>query len=109
MGYTQARTVSQVFQADLFAHVCVHDCDWKGYSQDSDGEAGNWSLFSWEAYKQFRTNTPGFQDLAALQAGSMPLRVQRSGSSGRRIRRMASMSPGTFFRLWAFPRGAEGC
>ena len=54
-----------------------HCCDWGGYSQDSDGEPGNWSLFSWEAYKQFRANTPGFQDLAALQAGSMPLAVQR--------------------------------
>ncbi len=58
-----------------------HCCDWGGYSQDSDGEAGNWSLFSWEAYKLFRANTPGFQDLAALQAGNMPLGVQRSGSS----------------------------
>jgi hypothetical protein len=45
-----------------------HCCDWGGYSQDSDGESGNWSLFSWEAYKLFRANTPGFQDLAALQA-----------------------------------------
>ena len=26
-----------------------------------------------------------------------------------RIQRMASMFPGTFFRPWAFPRGAEGC
>ncbi|MGB6689057.1 MAG: ABC transporter permease [Terracidiphilus sp.] len=58
-----------------------HCCDWGGYSQDSDDEAGNWSLFSWEAYKLFRANTPGFQDLAALQAGNMPLGVQRSGSS----------------------------
>src|SRR5260370_39395559 len=49
-----------------------HCCDWGGYSQDSDGEAGNWSLFSWEAHKQFRANTPGVHDLAALQAGNMP-------------------------------------
>src|SRR6202008_68023 len=59
-----------------------HCCDWAGYSQDSDGEAGSWSLFSWEAYRQFRANTPGFQDLAALQAGNMPLVVQRSSPSG---------------------------
>ena len=58
-----------------------HCCDWAGYSQDSDGEAGNWSLFSWDAYKLFRANTPGFQDLAALQAGNMPL-GGASGSSG---------------------------
>jgi len=55
-----------------------HCCDWTGYSQDSDDEPGNWTLFSWEAYRQFRANTPGFQDLAALQAGNMPLGVRRA-------------------------------
>ena len=59
-----------------------HCCDWGGYSQDSDSVTGNWSLFSWEAYKIFRANTPGFQDLAALQAGNMPLAVRRAGASG---------------------------
>jgi putative ABC transport system permease protein len=73
-------------------------CDWKGYSQDSDGEAGNWSLFSWEAYKLFRANTPGFQDLAALQAGSMPLRVQRSGSAGPPDTANGQYVSGNFFQ-----------
>src|SRR5258708_31053401 len=59
-----------------------HCCDWGGYSQDSDGEAGNWSLFSWEAYKQFRANTLGFQDLAALQAGNNPLGMQPPHPTG---------------------------
>jgi macrolide transport system ATP-binding/permease protein len=86
-----------------------HCCDWAGYSQDSDGEPGNWSLFPWEAYKLFRANTTGFQDLAALQAGNMPLAVRAPAHRDRRIRRMASMSPETFSRLWVYPRGAEGC
>ena len=75
-----------------------HCCDWAGYSQDSDGEAGNWSLFSWEAYKLFRANTPGFQDLAALQAGNMPLAVRRSGSSGPPDTANGQYVSGNFFQ-----------
>jgi putative ABC transport system permease protein len=75
-----------------------HCCDWGGYSQDSDGEAGNWSLFSWEAYKRFRANTPGFQDLAALQAGNMPLGVQRSSSSGPPDTANGQYVSGNFFQ-----------
>ncbi|MEA2264040.1 MAG: hypothetical protein QOJ51_6865, partial [Acidobacteriaceae bacterium] len=75
-----------------------HCCDWGGYSQDSDDEAGNWSLFSWEAYKLFRANTPGFQDLAALQAGNMPLGVRRSGSSGPPDRANGQYVSGNFFQ-----------
>jgi putative ABC transport system permease protein len=74
-----------------------HCCDWGGYSQDSD-EAGNWSLFSWETYKLFRANTPGFQDLAALQAGNMPLGVQRSGSSGPPDTANGQYVSGNFFQ-----------
>jgi len=75
-----------------------HCCDWGGYSQDSDGEAGNWSLFSWEAYKLFRANTPGFQDLAALQAGNMPLGVRRAGASGLPDTANGQYVSGNFFQ-----------
>jgi putative ABC transport system permease protein len=75
-----------------------HCCDWGGYSQESDGEAGNWSLFSWEAYKLFRANTPGFQDLAALQAGNMPLAVQRPSSSGPPDTANGQYVSGNFFQ-----------
>ena len=51
-------------------------CNWYGYSQNGDGERGDWSLLPWEAYKVFRADTRVFQDLAALQAGNMPLAVQ---------------------------------
>ena len=43
----------------------VRCCNWGGYTQ---GEDGDFSLFSWEAYKNFRAQTPEFVDLAALQA-----------------------------------------
>jgi predicted permease len=75
-----------------------HCCDWGGYSQDSDGEAGNWSLFSWEEYNLFRANTPGFHDLAALQAGNMPLVVQRSSSSGPPDTANGQFVSGNFFQ-----------
>ena len=58
-----------------------HCCNWAGYSQDSDSEPSDWSLFPWEAYKLFRANATGFQDLAALQADNVSLAVRRAGSS----------------------------
>ncbi len=60
-----------------------HCCEWAGYSEDQDDDApGNWNLFPWEAYKLFRANTTGFQELAALQAGNQLLAVRRAGSAG---------------------------
>jgi putative ABC transport system permease protein len=56
-------------------------CSLDGFSQDGDGESSDWSLFPWEAYRLFRANTTGFQVLAALQAGNMPLAVRNAGSS----------------------------
>src|SRR5437660_2205817 len=53
----------------------IRCCNWGGYTQD-----GDFSLFSWEAYKNFRAQTPEFVDLAALQAGNAPLGVRRTGS-----------------------------
>ena len=57
-------------------------CNWGGYSQNGNNndEPGDWSLFPWEVYRLFRANTPGFQDLAALQAGNASLGVRRAGS-----------------------------
>src|SRR5258706_2896690 len=42
----------------------VRCCNWGGYNQGSDG---NFSLFSYEAYKNFLEHTSEFADLAALQ------------------------------------------
>src|SRR5215472_17391988 len=54
----------------------IYCCNWGGYTQD-----GDFNLFSWDLYKRFRDNTPGFSELAALQAGNAPLAVRRAGSS----------------------------
>jgi len=64
-----------------------HCCHWAGYSQDSDDNSGDWNLFPWEAYKLFRANTTGFQNLAAFQAGNFGLAVRHAGSSGHLIAR----------------------
>src|SRR5947209_2501087 len=70
-------------------------CNWGGYTQDKDG---NFSLFSWEAYNNFRRHTPEFADLAALQAGNAPLGVRRAGSRAPVDTRNGQFVSGNFFR-----------
>jgi predicted permease len=73
----------------------VRCCNWGGYTQ---GEDGDFSLFSWEAYKNFRAQTPEFTDLAALQAGNAPLGVRRAGSRAQADTRNGEYVSGNFFR-----------
>lgn len=70
-------------------------CNWGGYTQDSDGD---FALFSWEAYMNFRAHTPEFADLAALQAGNAPLGVRRAGSRAAVDTRNGQFVSGNFFR-----------
>src|SRR6201996_4530190 len=55
----------------------IRCCNWGGYTQ---GEDGDFALFSWEMYKNFRARTPEFSDLAALQAGNAALGIRKEGS-----------------------------
>ena len=73
----------------------VRCCNWGGYTQGDDGD---FSLFSWEAYKNFRANTPEFADLAALQAGNALLGVRRSGSAAQAATYNGEYVSGNFFR-----------
>ncbi|HEY1984123.1 MAG TPA: ABC transporter permease [Terracidiphilus sp.] len=73
----------------------IRCCNWGGYVQGSDGD---FSLFSWEAYKNFRDHTPEFADLAALQAGNAPLGVRRGGSQAPVDTRNGQYVSGNFFR-----------
>ena len=73
----------------------IRCCNWGGYTQ---GEDGDFSLFSWEAYKNFRAHTPEFTDLAALQAGNAPLGVRRAGSQAAADTRNGEYVSGNFFR-----------
>jgi putative ABC transport system permease protein len=73
----------------------VRCCNWGGYTQGDDGD---FSLFSWEAYKNFRAQTPEFVDLAALQAGNAPLGVRGAGSPAPVDTRNGEYVSGNFFR-----------
>src|SRR5690349_7639792 len=70
-------------------------CNWGGYTQGDDGD---FALFSWEAYRNFREHTPEFADLAALQAGNAPLGVRRAGSAAPADTRNGEYVSGNFFR-----------
>ncbi len=75
----------------------IRCCNWGGYTQGDDGD---FSLFSWEAYKMFRDHTPEFTDLAALQAGNAPLGVRRAGSQAQADTRNGEYVSGNFFRTF---------
>ena len=63
-----------------------------------DDAPGDWNLFPYEAYKLFRANTTGFQDLAAFQAGNQPLAVRRAGSPGPTETANGEFVSGNFFQ-----------
>jgi predicted permease len=75
----------------------VRCCNWGGYTQ---GEDGDFALFSWEAYKHFRAHTPEFEELAALQAGNAALGVRRVGSKSPVDTRNGEYVSGNFFRTF---------
>jgi predicted permease len=72
-------------------------CNWGGYTQGDDGD---FALFSWEAYRYFRAHTPEFADLAALQAGSASLGMRRAGSQAPLDTRNGEYVSGNFFRTF---------
>jgi putative ABC transport system permease protein len=74
----------------------VRCCNWGGYTQGD----GDFSLFSWEAYRHFRAQTPEFIDLAALQAGNAQLGVRRAGSGAPADTRNGEFVSGNFFRTF---------
>ncbi len=81
-----------------------HCCYYDGYSQ-GDGNylpQSDWNLFSWEAYRFFRANTPEFQDLAAFQIGeaNAHLAVRRAGSAVPAETRNGEYVSGNFFQTF---------
>ena len=75
----------------------VRCCNFGGYTQ---GDSGDFSMFSWEAYRYFRAHTPEFAELAALEAGSEPLGVRRVGSQAPVDTRNGEYVSGNFFRTF---------
>jgi len=64
------------------------------------GLQDNWSLFSYDKYKTFRDNTPGFVALAAFQAGSDLVGVRRAGGSQPAQSMRTEFVSGNYFVLF---------
>ncbi len=75
-------------------------CNWGGYTQGNADSPDDWTLFSWEAYKQFRDNTPAFTQLAAFQAGNTQLGVRPAGSREQSETRNGEFVSGNFFQTF---------
>ena len=67
------------------------------------GLQDNWSLFSFEQYKQFKEHTPGFVELAAFQSGSSLLGVRRSGSGKAAESFRSEFVSGNYFSTFGIP------
>jgi predicted permease len=82
----------------------VQCCFSNGYTQ-GDGSwlpLNDWSLFSWEAYKVFRADTPAFEDLAAFEIGegNAELAARRGGSRDAVESRNGEFVSGNFFETF---------
>ncbi|MGH9582118.1 MAG: ABC transporter permease, partial [Bryobacteraceae bacterium] len=88
---------SQLWRVGDSASCCFS----AGYTQ-GDKARNDWSLFSWEAYKLFRANTPAFEDLAAFQIGSgnAELAVRRAGSPAAANTGMGEYVSGNFLKTF---------
>jgi len=77
-------------------------CYATGYSQRNPLAQDDWTMFSWEAFRRFRTDTPAFEELAAFQIGTGNgyVAVRRAGSSDAVQSRLGEYVSGNFFRTF---------
>ena len=89
---------SQLWRIGDSVECCYSD----GYTQSSDTEQNDWSLFSWKAYRLFRDNTPAFADLAAFQVGegNAELALRRAGSTAPAGTGNGEYVSGNFFQTF---------
>jgi predicted permease len=80
--------------SELYRVGDVENCCVNGGLQD------NWSLFSYDKYKTFRDNTPGFVELAAFQAGGDLVGVRRSGTSQPAQSMRSEYVSGNYFAMF---------
>jgi macrolide transport system ATP-binding/permease protein len=71
-------------------------------------DAGNYSLFSTDTYRQFKKNAPEFEDLAAMEAGYgyRPITVRREGPQTVARSVMGEFVSGNYFRTLGLRPGA---
>ena len=80
--------------SELYRVGDVENCCVNGGLQD------NWSLFSYDKYKMFRDNTPGFVELAAFQAGHDLIGVRRPGASEAARSMRSEFVSGNYFAMF---------
>jgi putative ABC transport system permease protein len=80
--------------SELYRVGDVENCCVNGGLQD------NWSLFSYDKYKTFRDNTPGFVELAAFQSGSDLVGVRRSGTNSPAQSMKTEYVSGNYFAMF---------
>src|ERR1700721_468729 len=80
--------------SELYRVGDVENCCVNGGLQD------NWSLFSYDKYKMFRDNTPGFVELAAFQAGHDLIGVRRLGASEAARSMRSEFVSGNYFAMF---------
>jgi putative ABC transport system permease protein len=67
------------------------------------GMQDNWTLFSYEQYKQFRDHTSGFAELAAFQSGQSLVGVRRNGSNKPSESYKSEYVSGNYFSTFGIP------
>ncbi len=80
--------------SELFRVGDVENCCVNGGLQD------NWALFSYDKYKTFRDNTPGFLEMAAFQAGHDLVGVRRGGRSQPAQSMRSEFVSGNYFAMF---------
>src|SRR6476620_3868997 len=67
------------------------------------GLQDNWSLVSFEQYKQFKEHTPGFRELAAMQAGNSLMGVRWGASNKPSESFRGEFVSGNYFSTFGIP------
>lgn len=80
--------------SELYRIGDVESCCVSGGLQD------DWSLFSYDQYRDFRDNTPGFSELAALQAGGDLAGVRRIDSNHPAESQRIEYVSGNYFTMF---------
>src|SRR5579859_2296249 len=80
--------------SELYRVGDVENCCVNGGMQD------DWSLFSYDKYKTFRDNTPGFSELAAFQAGRGLIGARRAGSNQPAQSLLTQYVSGNYFSMF---------
>ena len=67
------------------------------------GLYGDWSLFSYDLYKQFRDHLNGFESLAAVEPGNNGVGVRRQGSNEAAAAASLQFVSGNYFTMLGTP------